>query len=73
MTVDEVMSERAQLIGKKYSGGLTESEAKRLEFLNNEAGRLCPRVSKEMLRSLEATTRKAERLAREIDDLLREV
>ena len=73
MTVDEVMSERAQLLGKKFRGGLSESEAGRLEFLNNEASRLCPRVSKEALRAMETTARKAERLARKIKKLLAEV
>jgi hypothetical protein len=65
MTVDEVMSERAELLGKKFGVGLSQVEAERLEFLNGEASRLLPRVSKERLRSMQETVRKAEKLARE--------
>lgn len=47
MTIKKLMSEREALIVWKYSRGLTADETTRLEFLQAEARRLCPRVSPE--------------------------
>ena len=52
MTVDDVMSERAKLIGWEFSHGLTADEAARLEWLNTEARRLCPRVTPAMRKQM---------------------
>ena len=54
MTVEEVMRERAKLIGWNFSHGLTAEEAARLDWLNAEAQRLCPTVTPEMTAALEA-------------------
>lgn len=54
MSVDEVMRERAKLIGWKFSHGLTAEEATRLDWLNAEAQRLCPTVAPGMTAALEA-------------------
>ena len=49
-----VMAERSILIRKKYSSeGLTSADENRLEFLNAEANRLCPRVTEEMRKALQ--------------------
>lgn len=52
--VDDVMRERAMLIGRKRSHGLTADEVARLDWLNAEALRLCPVVTPEMTAALEA-------------------
>lgn len=54
MNVEEVMRERATLIGRKFAHGLTAEEAARLGWLNAEAQRLCPTVTPEMTAALEA-------------------
>ena len=54
MTVEDVMRERAMLIGWKHSHGLTADETARLEFLNSEALRLCPLVTPEMTAAVDA-------------------
>ena len=48
MKTEEVMRERAMLIGWKFSHGLTADESARLDWLDVEARRLCPRVTPEM-------------------------
>lgn len=54
MTVEEVMRERAELMGWEFSRGLTTKEAERMSWLNSEARRLCPTVTQEMEAALEA-------------------
>ena len=54
MNTEEVMRERAMLIGWKFSHGLTAEETARLDWLNAEALRLCPTVTPEMTAALEA-------------------
>lgn len=61
MSEDDVMRERAMLIGWAHSHGLNADEAERLEWLNAEARRLCPTVTPEMtafLESVRATLRR---------------
>lgn len=67
----ELMTERAFLIAKKHGNCITSEESERLEFLNNEASRLFPRVTTEMQESLEAAHKLVERLGKENDNLLR--
>lgn len=52
--IDELMKERAALIGWKFSHGLTPEEAERLDWLNAEALRLCPLVTPEMTAAVDA-------------------
>jgi len=54
MPLEEVMRERAKLIGWKFSHGLTAEETVRLAWLNAEAQRLCPTVTPEMTATIEA-------------------
>ena len=54
MSLEELMKERATLIGWKHSHGLTADEAARLDWLNTEAVRLCPLVTQEMTEAVNA-------------------
>jgi hypothetical protein len=50
--LEEVMSERLQLLCKKHSTGLPEDEENMLVFWNNEVKRLMPIVTPEMKAAL---------------------
>lgn len=54
MTVDEVMRERAALLARKFSHGLTDAEMARLDWLKAQARRLCPTVTSEMKAAIDA-------------------
>jgi hypothetical protein len=53
MKTEDVMRERAMLIGWRFSHGLTADEVARLDWLDAEARRLCPRVTPEMRAQIE--------------------